>query len=72
MGSRMFSKILVGFDGTDTGHDGMALSMGLAKAFGSRVLVAYVYDEELAEPRVRLPRSWASTPMRSSPGPERG
>lgn len=44
----MFSKILVGFDGTDTGHDGMALSMGLAKAFGSRVLVVYLYDEELA------------------------
>ena len=43
-----FRRMIVGFDSTDTGHDGMALSMGLAKAFGSRVLVAYFYDEELA------------------------
>ena len=44
----MFHKVIVGFDGTDTGHDGLALSMGLAKAFGSHVVVAYVYDEELS------------------------
>ncbi len=44
----MFHTVIVGFDGTDTGHDGLALSMGLAKAFGSHVVVAYVYDEELS------------------------
>jgi nucleotide-binding universal stress UspA family protein len=48
MGSTIFHRILVGFDGTDTGQDGLALSMGLAKAFGSHVVVAYVYDEELS------------------------
>ena len=48
METPMFRSMIVGFDGTDTGHDGMALSMGLAKAFGSRVLVAYIYDQELA------------------------
>ena len=44
----MFSKIVVGFDGSDTGHDGLALSISLAKPFGSRVVLAYVYDEELS------------------------
>lgn len=48
MGSTMFRKVVVGFDGTDTGRDGLALSMGLAKAFGSHVVIAYVYDEELS------------------------
>lgn len=43
----MFEKMIVGFDGTDTGHDGLALAMGLAKAFGSQVVV-YVYDEDLS------------------------
>jgi nucleotide-binding universal stress UspA family protein len=45
----MFEKLIVPFDGTDTGWDGLVLSMGLAKAFGSQVDVVYVYDEELAE-----------------------
>jgi nucleotide-binding universal stress UspA family protein len=40
--------MIVAFDGTDTGWDGLVLGMGLAKAFGSRVCVVYVYDEELA------------------------
>lgn len=44
----MFEKMIVGFDGTDTGHDGLALAMGLAKAFGSQVAVVYAYDEELS------------------------
>jgi nucleotide-binding universal stress UspA family protein len=44
----MFHKLIVAFDGTDTGWDGLVLSMGLAKAFGSQVAVVYVYDEELA------------------------
>lgn len=48
MGSTKFHKVLVGFDGTDTGQDGLALSIGLAKAFGSQIVVAYVYDEELS------------------------
>lgn len=33
----MFEKLIVGFDGTDTGIDGLIPSMGLAKAFGSPV-----------------------------------
>jgi nucleotide-binding universal stress UspA family protein len=45
----MFEKLIVAFDGTDTAWDGLVLSMGLAKAFGSQVGVVYVYDEELAE-----------------------
>jgi nucleotide-binding universal stress UspA family protein len=45
----MFEKVIVAFDGSDTGWDGLVLSMGLAKVFGSRVDVVYVYDEELAE-----------------------
>ncbi len=44
----MFEKMLVAFDGSDTGVDGLVLSMGLAKAFGSTVAVVYVYDEELS------------------------
>lgn len=44
----MFEKMIVAFDGTDTGWDGLVLAMGLAKALGSQVAVAYVYDEELA------------------------
>src|SRR5690348_14135566 len=44
----MFKKLIVAFDGTDTGWDGLVLSMGLAKVFGSQVGVVYVYDEELA------------------------
>jgi nucleotide-binding universal stress UspA family protein len=44
----VFEKMIVAFDGTDTGRDGLALAMGLAKAFGSQVCVLYVYDEELA------------------------
>ena len=32
----MFERMIVAFDGTDTGADGLALSMGIAKAFGSR------------------------------------
>jgi nucleotide-binding universal stress UspA family protein len=45
----MFERMIVPFDGSDTGWDGLVLSMGLAKAFGSRVDVVYVYDEELAK-----------------------
>ncbi len=44
----MFEKMIVPFDGTDTGWDGLVLSMGLAKAFGSQVDVVYFFDEELA------------------------
>lgn len=44
----MFEKLIVGFDGTDTGADGLVLSIALAKAFGSQVVVAYVYDAELS------------------------
>jgi nucleotide-binding universal stress UspA family protein len=44
----MFERLIVGFDGTDTGWDGLVLAMGLAKVFGSKVAVVYVYDEELA------------------------
>ncbi|HWG09362.1 MAG TPA: universal stress protein [Solirubrobacteraceae bacterium] len=39
--------MIVGFDGTDTGLDGLVLSIGLARALGSEVTVVYVYDEEL-------------------------
>lgn len=44
----MFQRMIVGFDGTDTGVDGLLLSMGLAKAFGSQITVVYVYDQELS------------------------
>ena len=44
----MFERMIVAFDGSDTGLDGLALSMGLAKAFGSQATVVYVYDEELS------------------------
>lgn len=44
----MFERMIVAFDGTDAGRDGLVLSMGLAKAFGSHVAVVYVYDEELS------------------------
>jgi nucleotide-binding universal stress UspA family protein len=44
----MFEKMIVGFDGTDTGWDGLVFSVELAKAFGSQLIVVYVYDEELA------------------------
>ena len=63
----MFHKVIIGFDGTDTGHDGLALSMGLAKAFGSHVVVAYVYDEELSA----TPNS-LSTPRQFSRAPASG
>jgi nucleotide-binding universal stress UspA family protein len=43
-----FEKLVVGFDGSDTGWDGLVLSMALAKTFGSQVSVVYVYDKELA------------------------
>ena len=44
----MFERMIVAFDGSDTGLDGLALSTGLAKAFGSQATVVYVYDEELS------------------------
>ncbi len=44
----MFEKIIVGFDGTDTGADGLVLAVGLAKAFANELLVAYVYDAKLS------------------------
>lgn len=44
----IFERMIAAFDGTDTGLDGLVLSMGLAKAFGSQVVVVYVYDEALA------------------------
>lgn len=34
-----FEKLVVGFDGTDTGWDGVVLSMALAKTFGSQLSV---------------------------------
>jgi nucleotide-binding universal stress UspA family protein len=45
----MFQRMMiVGFDGTDTGVDGLLLSLGSAKAFGSQITVVYVYDKELS------------------------
>ncbi len=41
-------SVVVGCDGSDPGLDGLVLSKGLAKAFGSQVAVIYVYDEELS------------------------
>jgi nucleotide-binding universal stress UspA family protein len=55
----MFEKLIVAFDGTDTGWDGLVLSMGLGKAFGSRVEVVYVYDEELAASSTEAARELA-------------
>lgn len=52
----MFERMIVAFDGTDTGLDGLALSMGLAKAFASQVAVVYVYDEELRASSVQAAR----------------
>jgi nucleotide-binding universal stress UspA family protein len=43
-----FDNMIVGFDGSDTGWDGLVLAVALAKTFGSRIGVVYVYDEELA------------------------
>jgi nucleotide-binding universal stress UspA family protein len=43
-----FDKLIVGFDGTDTGWDGLVLAVALAKTFGSELGVVYVYDQELA------------------------
>lgn len=43
----LFETILVGFDGSDTADDALALATGLAKASGARVVVAYVYDAAL-------------------------
>src|SRR5581483_5208301 len=51
--------MIVAFDGTDTGWDGLVLSMGLAKAFGSQVGVVYVYDEELAASATETARELA-------------
>ena len=45
----MFGRMIVAFDGTDTGLDGLVLSMGLARAFGSQMSVVYVYDKQLSE-----------------------
>lgn len=44
---RTFEKILVGFDGSDTGYDGLALATAFAKVSGAHVVVAYVYDAAL-------------------------
>jgi nucleotide-binding universal stress UspA family protein len=55
----MFERMIVAFDGTDTGLDGLALSMGLAKAFGSEVAVVYVYDEELSASSLEAARELA-------------
>lgn len=52
----MFEKMIVAFDGSDTGVDGLVLSMALAKPFGSQVTVAYVYDEELRASSVQAAR----------------
>jgi nucleotide-binding universal stress UspA family protein len=43
-----FENLIVGFDGSDTAWDGLVLSVALAKTFGGRISVVYVYDEELA------------------------
>jgi nucleotide-binding universal stress UspA family protein len=45
----MFGRMIVAFDGTDTGLDGLVLSMGLARAFGSQISVVYIYDKQLSE-----------------------
>jgi hypothetical protein len=55
----MFQRMIVGFDGTDTGVGGLLLSMGLAKAFGSQITVVYVYDEELSATSLEAGRELA-------------
>jgi len=45
----VFGRMIVAFDGTDTGLDGLVLSMGLARALGSQMSVVYVYDKQLSE-----------------------
>ena len=52
----MFDTVIVGFDGTDTGNDGLVLSIGLAKAFGSRVVLAYIYDEGISGEAIEAAR----------------
>lgn len=44
---RLFETILVGFDGSDTGHDALRLATGLAKASGARVVIGFVFDAAL-------------------------
>jgi nucleotide-binding universal stress UspA family protein len=44
----VFRTIIVGFDGSDTARDGLALAMGLAKPSGASVVVAYVYDASVS------------------------
>lgn len=42
----MFETLIVGFDGITADGMGLVLAIGVAKAFGSQLVV--VYDEELA------------------------
>jgi nucleotide-binding universal stress UspA family protein len=41
----MLAKIIVGYDGDETGDDALTLATGLARTFDSELLVAHVFDD---------------------------
>ena len=43
----MYSKIIVGYDGSDQARDGLALSRVLARATGATLLVAHVFRHDV-------------------------
>src|SRR5258708_626850 len=45
----MLEKIIVGYDGDETGDEALALATGLARTFDSELLVAHVFDDLVAK-----------------------
>jgi nucleotide-binding universal stress UspA family protein len=45
----MLEKIIVGYDGDETGDDALALGASLARTFDSELLVAHVFDDLVAK-----------------------
>jgi nucleotide-binding universal stress UspA family protein len=45
----MLEKIIVGYDGDETGDDALALAAGFARTFESELLVAHVFDDLVAK-----------------------
>jgi nucleotide-binding universal stress UspA family protein len=52
--------VVIGFDGSDSGEDAIALGLRLARAIGARPLVASVYEDEAPISPARVDAEWVA------------
>jgi nucleotide-binding universal stress UspA family protein len=52
--------VVIGFDGSDSGEDAVALGMRLARAIGARPLITCVYEEEAPISPARVDAEWVA------------